>query len=101
MLGGVGAVLAVLDFFYGSRNVTIVGVALLLASVLLGYMKWKRPLEMTDPIDGRTYVPFEDGKGFISSYRNSEGRFLEYGFEAIPDIEIPNKMAIADFSALQ
>ena len=28
-------------FFYGSRNVTIVGVALLLASVLLGYMKWK------------------------------------------------------------
>jgi hypothetical protein len=68
---------------------------------LLGYMKWKRPLEMTDPIDGRTYVPFEDGKGFISSYRNSEGRFLEYGFEAIPDIEIPNKMAIADFSALQ
>ena len=41
MLGGVGAVLAVLDFFYGSRNVTIVGVALLLASVLLGYMKWK------------------------------------------------------------
>ena len=41
VLGGVGAVLAVLDFFYGSRNVTIVGVALLLASVLLGYMKWK------------------------------------------------------------
>ena len=25
VLGGVGAVLAVLDFFYGSRNVTIVG----------------------------------------------------------------------------
>jgi len=68
---------------------------------LLGFMKWKTPLEMTDPIDGRTYVPFEDGRGFISSYRNSEGRFLEYGMEAIPDIEIPNKMAIADFSALQ
>ncbi len=67
---------------------------------LLGYMKWKKPLEMSDPIDGRTYVPFEEGKGFISSYRNSEGRFLEYGMEAIPDIEIPNKMAIADFTKL-
>ena len=41
VLGGMGAVLAVLDFFYGSKNSTIIGVALLLASLLLGYMKWK------------------------------------------------------------
>lgn len=87
-----------------SQNAVPDGKASLLPALdprkLLGYMKWKTPLEMLDPIDGRTYVQFEGGRGFISSYRNSEGRFLEYGMEAIPDIEIPNKMAIADFSAL-
>lgn len=66
----------------------------------LGYMKWKEPYEMRDPIPGRTYTTAEDGKMFISSYRNSEGRFMEYGMEAIPDIEIPNKMAIADLTQL-
>lgn len=66
----------------------------------LGTMKWKRPYEMIDRIPGRTYTEAEDGKMFISSYRNSEGRFMEYGMEAIPNIEIPNKMAIADLSAL-
>ena len=65
-----------------------------------GTMKWKRPYEMIDRIPGRTYTEAEDGKMFISSYRNSEGRFMEYGMEAIPNIEIPNKMAIADLSAL-
>ena len=55
---------------------------------------------MRDPIPGRTYTTAEDGKMFISSYRNSEGRFMEYGMEAIPDIEIPNKMAIADLTQL-
>lgn len=66
----------------------------------LGFMKWKQPYEMIDPVPGRTYTFAEDGKMFISSYRNSEGRFLEYGMEAIPDIEIPNKMAIADLTAI-
>lgn len=64
----------------------------------LGTMKWKRPYEMVDRIPGRTYIDAEGGKMFISSYRNSEGRFMEYGMEAIPNIEIPNKMAIADLS---
>lgn len=66
----------------------------------LGYMKWKEPYEMRDPIPGRTYTLAEDGKMFISSYRNSEGRFMEYGMEAIPAIEIPNKMAIANLTQL-
>ena len=66
----------------------------------LGYMKWKEPYEMRDRIPDRTYTMAEDGKMFISSYRNSEGRFMEYGMEAIPDIEIPNKMAIADLTKL-
>ena len=66
----------------------------------LGYMKWKVPYEMRDPVPGRTYTMAEDGKMFISSYRTSEGRFMEYGMEAIPDIEIPNRMAIADLTKL-
>lgn len=66
----------------------------------LGYMKWKEPYEMRDPIPGRTYTMAEDSKMFISSYRTSEGRFMEYGMEAIPDIDIPNRMAIADLTKL-
>nr|DAR71994.1 MAG TPA: major capsid protein [Caudoviricetes sp.] len=67
----------------------------------LGFMRWKKPYEMADKVnDGRAYQEIEDGKGFISSKRTDEGRFMEYGFEAIPDINIPNKMAIADLSKL-
>ena len=67
----------------------------------LGFMRWKKPYEMTDKVnDGRAYQEIEDGRGFISSKRTDEGRFMEYGFEAIPDINIPNKMAIADLSKL-
>ena len=67
----------------------------------LGYMRWKKPYEMTDKVnDGRAYQDIEGGRGFISSKRTDDGRFMEYGFEAIPDINIPNKMAIADLSKL-
>ena len=67
----------------------------------LGNMRWKKPYEMTDKVnDGRTYNDIEGGKGFISSKRTDNGRFMEYGFEAIPDFNIPNKMAIADLSKL-
>ena len=72
-----------------------------LSDAKLGFMRWKKPYEMTDKVnDGRAYQEIEDGKGFISSKRTDEGRFMEYGFEAIPDINIPNKMAIADLSKL-
>lgn len=66
----------------------------------IGDMKFKLPYEMRDPIPGRTYANAEDGRMFISSYRTEEGRFMEYGMEAIPNITIPNKMAIADLSEL-
>lgn len=68
---------------------------------LLGSMRWKKPYEMTDHVnDGRAYQDIEGGKGFISSKRTDNGRFMEYGFEAIPDFNIPNKMAIADLSEI-
>lgn len=66
----------------------------------IGNLKFKLPYEMRDPIPGRTYTSAWGGRMFISSYRTEEGRFMEYGMEAIPNITIPNKMAIADLSEL-
>lgn len=66
----------------------------------MGYLKWRAPYEMQDNVPGKTYTMAEDGKMFIASKHTEEGRFLEYGMEGIPDIEIPNKMAIADLTAL-
>lgn len=66
----------------------------------MGFLKWRAPYEMIDNVPGKTYTMAEDGKMYVASKHTEEGRFLEYGMEGFPDIEIPNKMAIADLTAL-
>lgn len=72
----------------------------LIPSGKLGFMRYKRPYEMIDKVPGKNYTEVEDGRIFISTQRTDEGRFMEYGGELIPDINIPNRMAIADLTAL-
>ena len=67
----------------------------LLPSDNIGKMKWHEPYEITDPVPNKTYTRSEGGM-YISQERTSEGRFLEYGAEWIPDIASPNKIVNFD-----
>lgn len=67
----------------------------LLAQDKIGKMRWHEPYEASDPIPGKTYTRSEGGM-YISNVRTSEGRFMEYGCEWIPDISAPNKIVNFD-----
>lgn len=64
-----------------------------------GKMRWHTPYEITDPVPNKTYTRSEGGM-YISNYRTSEGRFLEYGAEWIPEFTTPNKIAILDLDTM-
>lgn len=65
----------------------------------IGYMRHHTPYEATDPIPNRTYTP-ADGQMLISSHRDSEGRYLEYTAEWIPQITNPNLIVNFDLSKM-
>ena len=61
----------------------------------IGKMRWHTPYEITDPVPNKQYTTLSGGM-FISSERTNEGRFLEYGCEWMPEITLPNRIAIID-----
>lgn len=65
----------------------------------IGYMRFHKPYELSDPIQGRTYTP-ADGDMVISQYRDKNGRYLEYSAEWIPQISNPTKIVNFDLSAM-
>lgn len=65
----------------------------------LGKMRWHTPYEITDPVPNKVYTPLAGGH-FISTQRTDEGRFIEYMAEWMPDIRVPQQMAIIDVSAV-
>ena len=65
----------------------------------VGYMRWHTPYEATDPTPGRNYSG-ADGGMLISSYKDNEGRYLEYTAEWIPQISNPNMIVNFDLSTM-
>lgn len=68
----------------------------------LGYMRHHKPYEATDPVPGRSYNPVggNNGQMLVSSYRDKNGRYMEYTAEWIPQISAPNKIVNFDLSAI-
>lgn len=71
----------------------------LLPSDKIGYMRHHTPYESTDPVPGRSYSQAE-GQMLVSSYRDKNGRYLEYTAEWIPQITNPNLITNIDLSKL-
>lgn len=72
----------------------------MLPSDVIGYMRHHTPYEATDPIPGRTYTR-TDGQMLISSFRDNNGRYLEYTAEWIPQVETPNMITNFDLSEIE
>lgn len=70
----------------------------LLPNETIGYLRWRTPYEVSDPIPSKTYTQQENGL-FIATERNKEGRFIEYGAEWIPDVNKANRMGLLDLTA--
>lgn len=71
----------------------------LLPSDKVGWMRHHTPYESTDPIPDRTYTKVE-GDMLISQSRDSNGRYLEYTAEWIPQISNPTKIVNFDLSVM-
>lgn len=71
----------------------------LLQSDNLGKMMWHQPYESTDPVPNKSYSRLSGGQ-WISSERDKEGRYLEYGCEWIPNIVAPQKHVILDLDTM-
>ncbi len=65
----------------------------------IGYMRFHTPYEATDPVPNRTYTQ-ADGNMLISQVRDSNGRYLEYTAEWIPQISNPTEIVNFDLSTL-
>lgn len=65
----------------------------------VGKMMWHQPYESTDPVPNKTYSKLSGGQ-WISSERDKEGRYLEYGCEWIPNIVNPQKHVIMDLDTM-
>lgn len=63
----------------------------------IGKLRFRRPYEATDPVNGKTYVHL-DGGMFISTLRNDEGRFIECGAEWVPEVRASKSMINIDLS---
>lgn len=63
-------------------------------------MRCHTPYIMTDPVPNRTYTQAE-GLMSICSYRDEEGRYLEYTAEWIPEFVNPNRIVNFDLSKLK
>jgi hypothetical protein len=71
----------------------------LLQSDSLGKMMWHQPYEATDPVPNKSYSKLSGGQ-WISSERDREGRYLEYGCEWIPNIIAPQKHVLLDLDTM-
>ena len=65
----------------------------------IGWMRWHTPYEATDPTPGRNYSG-ADGGMLITSYKDGNGRYLEYTAEWIPQITNPNMIVNFDLSTM-
>lgn len=72
----------------------------MLPSDKIGYMRHHTPYEAVDPVQGRTYVPSNDGQMLISNYRDKNGRYMEYTAEWIPQISNPDLITNFDLSEI-
>lgn len=65
----------------------------------IGYMRFHTPYEAVDGVPGRNYTQ-ADGDMLISGYKDSNGRYLEYTAEWIPQIANPNLIVNFDLSEM-
>ena len=71
----------------------------LLQSDGLGKMMWHQPYEATDPVPNKSYSKLSGGQ-WISSERDKEGRYLEYGCEWIPNIVAPQRHVVLNLDTM-
>lgn len=67
---------------------------------MIGNMRYHRPYELIDKVDGKTYVERENGL-FIATSRTNEGRFIECGCEWVPEITVPQQIVSLDISGIK
>lgn len=65
----------------------------------IGYMRFHTPYEAVDGVPGRNYSQ-ADGDMLISGYKDSNGRYLEYTAEWVPQITNPNLIVNFDLTTM-
>lgn len=66
----------------------------------IGYMRYHTPYEVKDPVPGINYRPTGDGDMAIGASHDSNGRYLEYTAEWIPQFADPTTITNIDLSVV-
>ena len=72
----------------------------LLPEEKIGFLRNRKPYELSDRIPGKTYTEQPNGL-FVATQRTAEGRFTEYGAEWMVDINKSNRMGLIDLSKMK